>query len=318
MMARTAMVILLCSILVLSGCGDGEESAPAEPATGPLSVYTVNYPLAYLAERIGGDRVRVEFPAPPDVDPAFWSPDTETVAAYQQADLILLNGAGYAKWVAKVTLPATQMVDTSQALADDLIVETGGVTHSHGPGGEHTHGEVAFTTWLDADIAQAQARAIRDGFVAARPVDQAVFDDGLSSLEADLASLDGDLRVLIGHDFRKPLLGSHPVYQYLARRYGLDLRMVHFEPDEMPSAEQWRDLEVLVEEHPAEWMLWEAAPLPEIVDRLRRSGVESVVFDPCGNRPESGDFLSVMRGNVERLRVVFDPGDAGIPPENGG
>ena len=70
-----------------------------------LSVYTVNYPLAYFAERIGGDQVEVVFTAPPDVDPAYWVPDQKTITAYQQADLILLNGANYAKWISKVSLP---------------------------------------------------------------------------------------------------------------------------------------------------------------------------------------------------------------------
>ena len=33
-------------------------------------------------------------------------------------------------------------------------------------------------------------------------------------------------------------------------------------------------------------------------------GVGSVVFDPCGNRPESGDYIAVMRANVERLEAL--------------
>jgi ABC-type Zn uptake system ZnuABC Zn-binding protein ZnuA len=74
-------------------------------------VYTVNYPLQYFAERIGGDRVDVRLPAPADVDPAYWSPGAETVAAYQGADLILLNGAGYAQWVQRASLPRAQRVD---------------------------------------------------------------------------------------------------------------------------------------------------------------------------------------------------------------
>jgi zinc transport system substrate-binding protein len=77
-----------------------------------LRVYTVNYPLAYFAERIAGDLATVIFPAPPNVDPAFWMPNAETIAAYQTADLILLNGADYAKWTAKVSLPRSRLVDT--------------------------------------------------------------------------------------------------------------------------------------------------------------------------------------------------------------
>ncbi|NJN46252.1 MAG: hypothetical protein HC808_06995 [Candidatus Competibacteraceae bacterium] len=37
----------------------------------PLSVYTVNYPLAYFAERIAGEQAEVVFPAPAGRDPAF-------------------------------------------------------------------------------------------------------------------------------------------------------------------------------------------------------------------------------------------------------
>jgi zinc transport system substrate-binding protein len=67
-------------------------------AAGPLKIYAVNYPLKYFAERIGGMHVKVYFPAPADVDPVYWTPDITSIAANQKADLILLNGAGYAKW----------------------------------------------------------------------------------------------------------------------------------------------------------------------------------------------------------------------------
>ena len=45
----------------------------------------------------GGDRIEVSYPGPAGEDPAYWSPDAETIASYQKADLILLNGASYAK-----------------------------------------------------------------------------------------------------------------------------------------------------------------------------------------------------------------------------
>ena len=48
-------------------------------------------------------------PIPQDVDPAFWNPDVQAILAYQQADLILLNGAGYAKWVPQTTLSRSRI-----------------------------------------------------------------------------------------------------------------------------------------------------------------------------------------------------------------
>jgi len=304
-MTRTAISVVAI-IAVACGGGPAGEAGDAAPAGdgGELLVYTVNYPLQYLAERIGGDVVQVEFPAPPEGDPAYWRPDTQAITAYQEADLVLLNGAYYAKWVEMAPLPPSKLIDTSAGFADRYI-EGESYTHSHGPGGDHEHGELAFTTWLDPTLAAEQARAIKESFAAARPEDADGFEERLSALQTELGEFDGHVLQVVEGQAEKPLLGSHPVYQYLARRYALNLQSVHFEPDEMPDDEAWQGLAHILEDHPAQWMLWEAEPLGEIVDRLRQLGVEIVVYDPCGNRPASGDYLSVMQQNARNLERVF-------------
>ena len=127
----------------------------------------------------------------------------------------------------------------------------------------------------------------------------------MAALERDLSFLDLRLHETVQVDPELPLLASHPVYQYLAARYELKLKSLLFEPDEAPDPSAWRELEVILEEHPARWMLWEAEPLPETAARLRQFGVESLVFSPAGNRPADGDYLSVMNGNARRLAAVY-------------
>ena len=109
-------------------------------------------------------------------------------------------------------------------------------------------------------------------------------------------------------------MASHPVYQYLARRYGLQVASVHFEPDADPGARSWRDLDALRRRHPARWMLWEAPPLAETADRLRGLGVESIVFRPCGNRPQEGDYLEAMSRNLQDLARVFANEEDSVSP----
>jgi zinc transport system substrate-binding protein len=300
---------LLALTLLAIGCG-APESGDA-PAVAPaaedarLSVYVVNYPLAYFAERIGGDLVDVVFPAPPDGDPAFWAPDADTVSAYQDADLILLNGAGYAAWVDRVTLPPSRLVNTSMSFKDRYALIEDAVVHSHGPEGEHDHGDTAFTTWLAPTLAIEHAAAIRDAFAAARPEHEAVFAGGFESLKADLLELDASLEQVTAGQSQTPLLGSHPVYQYLSRRYELNLRSVHFEPDEDPGEDNWKILEGILTEHPARWMLWEGEPLRATADRLEGLGIKSVVYNPCGNVPDQSDFLTVMQSNLTNLEPAF-------------
>jgi len=274
-------------------------------AAEKLTVYVVNYPLQYFAERIGVDHVNVVFPAPADIDPAYWMPDTKTISDYQKADLILLNGAGYAKWVNKATLPRFRMVDTSAGFKDRYIETAEILTHSHGSEGEHAHESLAFTTWIDFSLAAQQAKAIAASLGRKRPELKELFQKNYQTLEQDLLKLDQDLKKLFSKDPSRPLVVSHPVYDYFARRYELNIRSVHWEPGEIPTNEQMMELSRILKEHPAKWMLWEGEPIRDPVKRLSSIGVESLVFDPCGNRPNKGDFLSVMRKNVENLKPVY-------------
>ncbi len=268
-------------------------------------VYVVNYPLQYFAERIGAEHVQVVFPAPADEDPAFWKPDVNTIVAFQAADLIMINGATYAKWLKTASLPKAKIVNTSVRFKADYIEIQDTVTHSHGLGGDHSHTGTAFTTWLNFRHAAQQAQAITTALSRLLPAQQSAFEQRYAELEQDLLALDEQLDAMVAKQRSQPLVASHPVYQYVAKRYGLNLQSVLWEPDVMPDAETWQGLQSVLQTHTAKWMLWEGEPLPDIVAKLQTFGVKSLVFDPCGKTPEQGDFLSVMKQNVENLRPAF-------------
>jgi zinc transport system substrate-binding protein len=274
-------------------------------AADKLSVYVVNYPLKYFSERIGGEYVDVTFPAPPDVDPAYWTPDVSTIASYQQADLIVLNGAGYANWIKKVSLPRSKIVDTSKSFRDRYIALEDAVTHSHGPKGEHAHAAVAFTTWLDFKLATFQALAIANAFDRKLPQHRKLFERNFTALKNDLLALDADIRNVVDRNPSLPLLASHPVYDYLARGYGINLKSVHWEPGEIPGTDQWLDLQKKLEMHPAAWMVWEGEPVAESVKQLKSKGIDSLVFEPCANQPQEGDLFTIMKRNIENLKKAY-------------
>jgi zinc transport system substrate-binding protein len=296
-----ATTVVLFTLSCGQSTGEPETTAAPGATTSKLSVYVVNYPLAYFAERIGGDLVEVHLPAPADEDPAYWSPDAETIAAYQSADLILLNGADYANWVDRATLPPSKMVDTSASFASQYIPLEGAVTHSHGPEGAHEHTGWAFTTWLDPTLAIEQARAVHEALTAARPGGETAFGRGFAGLVADLSQLDQRLAAAATTIGDTPLLFSHPVYQYLEGRYNLNGTSVHWEPDQAPDLDELRHL---LEHDGADWMVWEGEPLPETVASLESLGVRSLVYDPCAARPESGDFMTAMDANAASLEVI--------------
>ena len=58
-------------------------------------------------------------------------------------------------------------------------------------------------------------------------------------------------------------------------------------------------------EVPYQWILWEDTPLKETSNSLSEIGISSIVFNPTGNKPETGDYLSIMRLNIENVKNAY-------------
>lgn len=269
-----------------------------------LKIYTVNYPLQYMTERISGELAEVTLPMPQGIDPAYWKPKSEAIAAMQSADLIILNGANYAQWVGKHSLPRTKLINSLKNNKEDLIKSGESITHSHGADGEHSHESLAFTTWLDFKLVQEQAKTIHQALVRKLPVQKGLLDRNLKSLIADLQSLDDALMQMKKNWKDEELLASHPVYQYLSKAYDMALTNMHLNPSSYPSKNQWSKIEGDYSKRTFKFMIWEGQPLDDTRSRLKKAGIETIVFDPCANRPKSGDFMSIMQENLKNLALI--------------
>ena len=289
---------LLFALLLLSGVLG--LSGPASADDRPV-IFASNYPLYFFAREIAGDAMDVRMPEIQG-DPAYWAPNGDQAAALQAVDLILLNGAGFEKWLDFVSLREERLVDTTAGLKDRLLPLEEATVHQHGPDGEHSHAGTAFTTWLDPHLASAQAEIVAAALGELAPEGRQRFAQGLDSLQARLQQLDEGLQQAFAGLGEQPVVFSHPVYQYLQARYRLNGRSVHWEADQSPGTKAWVDFVNLLMEHPATLLIWEAEPLVETRDRLLEQGIDSVVFEPAGNRPAHGDYFAVMERNRQRLQ----------------
>ncbi len=286
---------MLARLVLLAACAASTAMAQDRPV-----VAAVNYPLAWMAERLGGGAVDVLFAVPDDSDPSFWRPGLSDIAAIQQADVIALNGAGFATWTARTSLPRSRLVDTSTGFADALIA-TRSVTHSHGADGEHSHTGTASYTWLDFGQAARQAEALADMMDRRIPALRDTLADTRSALVDDLRSLDAMARETLAGLQGTTILATHPRYQYFARAYGLEIAALEWEAGAMPDEGQWQALDDMAAETGARLLIWEAAPPPEALVRAEQMGLRPVVFSPLAARPESGDFLGIMRAQISAL-----------------
>ncbi len=305
--ARAGALPIIAAVLAMGlGCSRKAtpEAAPDSRHADSSAIYTVNYPLSYFAERMVPAGVQVVLPLPEGIDPAFWKPPAEAVREYQRASLILLNGAGYARWTRYATLPQTRIVVTAEGCRDQFLPSEEVGQHQHGPEGTHAHRGLAFTTWLDLRLAVCQAGRIRDALVERWPEEKMRISDKFESLERDLLDLDERMRQVGKVLGDQPLLASHPVYAYLADAYGLSIESLHLEPDQVPNDDDWKEIDTLLNQHRAQWMLWEAPPLEATEAGLVARGLTPVVFEPAAQKPSEGDFMTVMKANIDRLECA--------------
>lgn len=277
--------------------------SPIQLFADKLVVQTPSYPLFYFAERVATDSFDVQYRVSPGVDPAFWKPGNDDLVAFQQADIVLRNGAKYSKWMHYASLSSSRIVDTTREVRDQFI-KTKGEMHSHGDGTVHSHGGIAFTTWLDFNIAKVQANSIARRFRAMKPAEAGAVDKKLQELMADLSELDKAAKEIGRKLDATPLVASHSVYQYFSRAYGLKVKTLDWEPTMEIGPKQEAELQKLLATHPAKTMIWEAVPAQKNIDKLKELGLTSIVISPTANRPGKGDFLTAMKANLEALASI--------------
>ena len=271
-------------------------------AAEPLDIRAANAPLAAFAAFIAGDAADVEMVLPEGADPTVWQPGIAELTAMQQADLILLNGAGFEPWAERVSLPRARVVNTSRNFADSFIAVEG-VTHSHGEEPEHSHGATAPNTWLDFTQAAAQASAIAQALERARPAEASAVRARLQDLQSELAELDAEAMALGEQLEGRALLARHPGFEYFARRYGLDLRSGPWGSSASDLLD-FAELDAALAAHPAIIMLLVPPSGQKELAGLAERGMVLVTMDPGGSvNPQQ--FLAVMAQSLQELKQAI-------------
>jgi len=226
----TAFVLIL---LILSGCGTSSESEEASDDStdgGPLSVAVTSFALEQMASEVSGEIATVTQIIPFGQTSREWKPKPEAILELQQADLILINGAGYEKWRATVSLPASRVVDTASGYYDLFVRIPDFVTHQHGPDGAHSHPGTVWATWLDPQLARAQLDRVVSELSRRDPTHADDFGRNAGEMRRQLDGLEEQLsriaRESSGLRFR--FVTDGPYYHYLLRHFDQPLTYLHW------------------------------------------------------------------------------------------
>jgi zinc transport system substrate-binding protein len=288
-----ALLPMLVVVALVAGCSGGGLGLAGAARPEGLTVLAGFYPLQYVAERVGGGRVRVTSLTRPGAEPHDLELTPRDVAALQSADLVIYQrGLQPAVDDAVAGAAPRATLDAAGAAGLDLTLAGQG-TDPH--------------FWLDPQRLAAVAGAVARSLTAADPAGARTFAANLRGLRTDLAALDRQLRIGLAHCANTDLVTSHAAFGYLARRYGLrQVGIAGLAPGAEPDARRLADVARLVRERGVRTVYYETLVDPAVARTVaREAGAGVAVLDPIEGLSAASrgrDYLQVMRANLASLR----------------
>jgi zinc transport system substrate-binding protein len=270
----------VAAVLTLVGCG----TSPAAGESDAVEVAVAAYPFAYVAERVGGDRVEVVSLAAPGAEPHDAELTPRQVAALGEADVVVHLPA----FQPAVDAAVEQDVDPAAVL--EVEVGTGDQADPH--------------VWLDPTRLDALAGELADRLADVDPAGADGYAERAAALSTELQALDADLAAGLADCERREFVPTHAAFGYLADRYDLvQLPLAGLSPHGEPSAAHLVEVQEAIRAAGVTTVFTEPAVSPEQAETLAGDlGLRTDVLDPVETEPAEGTYLDAMRANLAALQ----------------
>jgi len=222
----------LLAAVLLAACGGGAgpsgpgEAPDAGAAGGPIPVAVSVPPAAWLAERIGGERVAVTALLPPGRSPHTWEPAPRELAALGRARLVVVVGHPALRFEKRLLAAARRGGEPRVVAMTEGVALLPGAEDGHGGSDTDPH------VWLDPEVMAATGERVAAALAAIDPEHAAEYRDRRDRLRAEIDALDREIRATLADVTERSFLAYHPAWGYFAARYGLIQEAVESEGKE--------------------------------------------------------------------------------------
>ena len=260
-----------------------------------LKVTTSFYPLAFLAEQIGGDKVIVTNLTPPGAEPHDFEPGTRDIVQLENQDIILLNGGGlegYANKIKENIDPKkTKLVIVGQPLMSDQ---------------NDPH------VWLDPILYKKEAKIITETLIKIDPVNLKMYIANAQKISDMIDELDLEFKKKLSDCRQKNIVTSHKAFGYLASRYGLhEIALAGLSPEQEPSSKTLVEVATFAKIKKIRYIFFEELVSPSIAQTIAREiGAQTLIFSPLeGLKKEDvaagKNYFTVQRANLMNLQIAL-------------
>ena len=291
------MKFLLISILIftllLSGCT--AEEAPAQIAATTLPVYE------FTSRLCEGTDITVTRLVTENVSCLHdYSLNVRQVKSAEAAEVIVISGAGLEEFMEDI-LSNKSTIDASVGI--DLLESTTVHEHEHEHGHDHDHEEDPHI-WLSPVNAKSMAANICESLCNQYPAHSDIFQQNLSSLIADLDTLEAYGQAQLTGLTNQDLITFHDGFGYFAEAFGLQiLEAVEEESGSEASAQELKHLITVVREHDLPAIFIEINGSVSAADVIsRETGAKVYALDMA----MSGDsYFDAMYHNIDTIKEAL-------------
>jgi zinc transport system substrate-binding protein len=280
-------------VALLGACG------PPRPAgNGRLRVVASFYPLQFVAERVGGERVAVTNLVKPGAEPHDLELTPWQAVEVADADLVVyLSGFQPAVDDAVDQSARDHALDVTKTIA----TLTGSVEGSGHGADPHM--------WQDPVRLAAIARATADRLAALDPSSAAAYHARAAAIGTQLTQLDQEFTAGLASCQRRTIVTSHAAFGYLADRYHLrQIAITGVTPEDEPTPKHLKQAVDLARSTGTTTIFFETLLTAKIAEAVATEvGAKAAVLDPIeGVQAGSGaDYFSLMRANLASLRTAL-------------
>lgn len=310
-MKKTTLFIIPLLFIIALGSGCSKNTAEtSQNTTNTLSIVASFYPLAYLAEEIGGEYASVHNVTPVGVDAHDFEPTAKDIATINESALFVYQGQGIDPWAERVALDAESQGSTVVEVTDSLSLMPAGHEDEHED--EHSHEEFDPHTWLDPVQMQKTAEIIRDAYITADPEHANVYTERTATLIAELKTLDSEISTSLSSCKLNTIVVSHDAFGYLANRYNFTtLAIAGISPTEEPSAQQIAEISEVVKKEGINYLFTETLVSEKFANTIaEETGAEVLTLHPLEGLTEEEfsagkNYLSIMKENATNLATAM-------------
>lgn len=278
-----------------------ENTAPREEKD-KISVLVSFYPLYEFSNAIGGEKVEVSLLVPEGIEPHDWEPAIDDLQMIKNSDLLVINGAGFEKWIeqAQHINKKIVIVDTSEG-----IQKISSSNENH----DIEANELTYDPhyWLDPKLAQVQIRNIEKAFSDADKNNKKYYELNSEIYIEKLSILDEKIRNELS-GCKKDFIAFHDAFSYFSNEYGLVQHNIiqtndpHGEPtlktlQRVIELAKQLELQIIFSEESVDQRT------SEII--AKEIGGEVLILSPIEIINKNESYISKMESNLNNLREAL-------------